>query len=523
MDYGITKNVPAFLRRHQSGIILLLILGLSFYLRVFHLGQRVIWYDEADSIATATNTDYWLHWSPVNFKPLYFWILGIWINAFGVSPFALRMLSVIFGCLAVPFIYLLGKNTLGAKIGLLAAFLIAISPFHIFHSQQIRQFTLVSLLSIGSIFFFMAYLKRQTLKPLVGNVICIIVLLLTYPSGFLILISQMVIVAFRKVKYKKTWVIAMALMLGFMAWEALLIKLNHVDRSLFWVESPGACFFRELFAVFIMGGATYGLGDSAVFFQGVYEKFKFLKIVDATGLVIFGPLFLWGIMMLLRKNIGKSIALLFALPLIIAFLESYYFINFFIIKHMIIILPIFILILSYSIFSLSEKFRIFAVVILTLMSLVSIYVIYREDLNINWESPAAFIRNHAQEGDAVVLATSKEIAPFLYYFRPTTKTVLNDIAYEGKNVGGFYVEHFDEQGLDLILVKENGARGYNELREDFLCKLPLLDERQRVWFVISKWVVSEDLSFMTAQLLRRGFKTTYRLDEKGVTSLLLTR
>ncbi len=73
-----------------------------------------------------------------------------WIGLLGADPVALRLLSVIFGFLAIPAIYLAARRLFGgSRVPLLAAFLLAINPMHVFYSQEVRMYGFVALLSIG--------------------------------------------------------------------------------------------------------------------------------------------------------------------------------------------------------------------------------------------------------------------------------------------------------------------------------------------------------------------------------------
>jgi len=67
---------------------------------------------------------------------------------FGESEFVLRLPSVIAGVLCVPAMYVLGKMAYGRNAGLLAAFLVATSSYHVYHSQIARYYAMVMLLSI---------------------------------------------------------------------------------------------------------------------------------------------------------------------------------------------------------------------------------------------------------------------------------------------------------------------------------------------------------------------------------------
>jgi 4-amino-4-deoxy-L-arabinose transferase-like glycosyltransferase len=66
-----------------------------------------------------------------------------------------RWLSVAFGCLTIPVIYKLGCQ-LGKRkdLGLWSAFLLAVSPFHIWYSQEARAYTLFYLIAASALYCF---------------------------------------------------------------------------------------------------------------------------------------------------------------------------------------------------------------------------------------------------------------------------------------------------------------------------------------------------------------------------------
>ena len=136
----------------RAGVLLLaLFVLLAFALRVLRLDFQPLWWDEGYSVWFATHplgqmaalTAQDIH------PPLYYALLHGWIGLFGAGPVSLRLLSVLFGVLAIPAIYLAGRRMLSHRAALLAAFLLAISPLHVYYSQEVRMYGLVALLSIG--------------------------------------------------------------------------------------------------------------------------------------------------------------------------------------------------------------------------------------------------------------------------------------------------------------------------------------------------------------------------------------
>lgn len=153
------RNLPG----KVNFISLLLITFLAFVLSLYHLDQQSLVYDEGFSIYLArqslleiidrTAAD--IH------PPLYYYLLHFWLRAMGHSEFALRFLSLLFGVLLVPLAYTMGMRLFNRSAGLLAAFLVAISPFRLWYCQEVRMYTLVTFLCLLSSFLLL-YISGPT-------------------------------------------------------------------------------------------------------------------------------------------------------------------------------------------------------------------------------------------------------------------------------------------------------------------------------------------------------------------------
>lgn len=74
-----------------------------------------------------------------------------WLALVGDSEFALRFLSVWWGVLAVALLYRLGRRLrLGPGVSALAALLLALSPYAVWHSQDARMYTMSLALTLAS-------------------------------------------------------------------------------------------------------------------------------------------------------------------------------------------------------------------------------------------------------------------------------------------------------------------------------------------------------------------------------------
>ena len=128
-------------------LILLAITLVGGGLRIFQIANKSLWLDEAFSV--------WLGWQPLGqmwgwllridqHPPLYYVLLHFWMYL-GDSAGMVRLLSALLGTLTIPVIYLLGRRLLGLRAGLLAAAILALSPFHVRFAQETRMYTLLTL------------------------------------------------------------------------------------------------------------------------------------------------------------------------------------------------------------------------------------------------------------------------------------------------------------------------------------------------------------------------------------------
>ncbi len=132
--------------------LLVLIMLLAFALRTLRLNFQPLWWDEGYSVyfasmnlpemAEATSLD--IH------PPFYYALLHGWIAVAGPSPVALRLLSVAIGTLTIPIFYCFSRLLAGEVTALIAALLLAFSPFHVYYSQEVRMYGLVTLLGLGA-------------------------------------------------------------------------------------------------------------------------------------------------------------------------------------------------------------------------------------------------------------------------------------------------------------------------------------------------------------------------------------
>lgn len=115
-------------------------------LRVLLLDNKGLRFEETFSVwLSSHNVVDMLQWIVKidNHPPLYYLLLHYWIALNGDAAATIRQLSVLFGAATIPIVYLIGKRISGTTMGLVAAVILAFSPFNIRLAQETRMYTLL--------------------------------------------------------------------------------------------------------------------------------------------------------------------------------------------------------------------------------------------------------------------------------------------------------------------------------------------------------------------------------------------
>ncbi len=141
-----------------TNIALVLVIILGIILRFYKLGAQSFWVDEIASINYAKRGYYGEGHPPVSFI-----ILLYFIETFGENEFIARLPSCLFGIATIPVVYLFGRQLFSEKEGLVASFIISISPWHIRWSQEARMYTELTFFTILALYFFYHAIYKENL------------------------------------------------------------------------------------------------------------------------------------------------------------------------------------------------------------------------------------------------------------------------------------------------------------------------------------------------------------------------
>ena len=143
---------PGWVRRTTGAVsaawIVAGITVLALGVRLAGLDARPVWADEAMSAYWASfplSTIPGLLLQNESHPPLYYALLHFWLWL-PQNDLVLRLPSPIFGALTVPSTFAIGRHLAGARVGVLAAAMLAIQPLAVWHSQEARPYALLTLL-----------------------------------------------------------------------------------------------------------------------------------------------------------------------------------------------------------------------------------------------------------------------------------------------------------------------------------------------------------------------------------------
>ena len=165
----------------STTLVMVVLSAIALALRFWHLGD---WGLDSDEVFTLRDS---IRIRPTNPRPL-----GYLLNHYLVRPimpldeFGLRVLPALFGSLAVPAVYLIGRRLIGNRAALLAALLLAFSPLHVIYSQFGRYWALVFLLCSIYPYAFYLGIKERNRSLLILGIVTGFLASLAHPASVLL-------------------------------------------------------------------------------------------------------------------------------------------------------------------------------------------------------------------------------------------------------------------------------------------------------------------------------------------------
>jgi mannosyltransferase len=121
------------------------IVALSAALLFYDLGTKSYWIDEYNNVNIAALPDFRSVTQGIldSFQrqpPAYFWMQHIWVQLFGTGEGQARTLNVWLGLASIVLVFMLARQLFGPDVGLVTAYLLAISPMFVLYARMARYY-----------------------------------------------------------------------------------------------------------------------------------------------------------------------------------------------------------------------------------------------------------------------------------------------------------------------------------------------------------------------------------------------
>jgi len=475
----------------------LAILLCGLLLRLYNLGKCSFWYDEASSfllgpkylLAGLRNSS--IIGPALSLFPflVHFW------KYLGKSEFILRLLPMVFGVFSIIGIYMVAKLLFNKKIAWLSAFILSISPFHVYYSQELKYNTLIVFLSIFSIYFYIKSLEENRPIFWLAFIAFTVLDIYTFFITLFLLISLNVHYFFFFNKYKKLiykWLVTQVIILFLLIpWIIIIFKqiLNPAPFStIAFIQRP------SLLTLFY-SWQIFNIGFGAPFF-----------IYFSTFLLCLW-LFIFGILSIAAEKEKRDLLLAwFLMPPFLIYLLSLIIKPIFLHRTLIYVTPAYYIILACGLARIKKKLVWIPLSLFTLLSLVSLRnqfnnllplpsIPYHPAVFVKIENKLAadYIESNFQKGDIIGHLSFYTLLPFIYYHSDKfEEKCVSKI--DGYNMR-FYHLHSDPTFQKRF--------GFTDIKE-------FIKDNKRIWLVISSFGATEKPFLIEGKKLKQAKE---RLDE----------
>jgi mannosyltransferase len=417
--------------REASLLPLALVLGLV--LRLYDLGAESIWVDEVDSI----------HWARLGLRellaelsqsvhpPLYFVILHYWVALFGDSEFSVRLPSVVFGVLALPMIYKVGELLFGKRVGAFSALILATSLFHISWSQEARGYSLVALLALASMYFFIRLRENGRLILRVGYVLASSLLAYTHYYGLFVLAAQTAYVCMISALSERRprigaagwFMLQGAVAALYLPWAPRLLRQFLTVQAGYWIPTPTLrsvigsfleyCGYSRALLLCFLGLTASGL----VALSRARGKFSGRAVLDSV------ESYAWTLRPAsVRENV--LVLLWLAVPIAVPFALSRISAPIYYTRYTIAASLAFYILAARGLERIGNSaVRFLALMLILAASLTSVRDYYVEPAKREWREAANYLDRIAKPGDLLLFNDGGESSLFAYYSRRSDLSV----------------------------------------------------------------------------------------------------
>lgn len=402
--------------------LLLVLLLIGIILRVYGLGEQNYWYDEfitfevvkgsLDSIISGSR------------PPLYFIFMHFWVENFGVSEFATRLLPVIFGICSIVLIYYIGNSLFEQKVGILSAFFMSVSKFQIYYSQELRYYSLYQLLTLISFLFYIRFLKSKSY--LYAALYILSTILVYYSHDFAVLIIAVqnlyILIKYRTLRtIIPRWLLSQFIIFLGIAPRFIETFSNKAigEGGPNWIPAPNI--YSPLNAVYNYVGLTFNIhksifDDIAIIFLLIGTLIYFFiigrqKWMESLNQLIISFKHGWNI-----KSETILVILWFFVPISLLLIMSEFIKPMYVSRYVICSAPAFYILLALLMTKINKVIPIF-IILITYAILISpgLYDYYTIPAREDWKEVGSYIKANDKTRMPIVLISFISLPSFNWY------------------------------------------------------------------------------------------------------------
>lgn len=390
-------------------------------LRFYALGAESLWFDEAYSVWVSRHSVGWhiaLSMQRI-FPPLYYLLFHFWLRL-GSSEFAVRALSALVGLGSIVAVYALAKQLFDQATALVSALLLAVSPLHLWYSQEARMYILVAALGLCSAHFMWLTVRSGTRGQWAAYVFSTALLMNTHYFAIFLVPFQNAYVLYLLLRKRIGWPFARRwltsqVLVGLLSVVGLAGIFSSESTYWWglldtWHGAPGIAELLNLWFSFSLGTTARG------------------ALIYWSGLLVFG-MCLAGSWLSFRRD-GVSLAiddglvfttLYLVVPLGTVFVLSQ-FQSFWVLRYIFPFLPPYCILIARGLTRMpSRTIQTALLGAVVLLSLWPIANTYRYEQKENWRAAVQYIQAREQPGDVIMLVDEDIWLPFEHYYRGETR------------------------------------------------------------------------------------------------------
>ncbi len=432
--------------------LLILILLLGSFLRIYNIGNESFWGDESATVYTTqqkasdiiediytTSVHASEYFESGGMPPFYFVIANYWTRLVGLSEAKLRFLSAIFGVISIYIVFLIGKAIFDNRVGLVSALIVSINYLHIQYSQEARPYSLVVLLTLLTVYFIINALKQQKIVYWFAYTLSAVLLIYTHYFGFFILLFEYLYVLIFWKTYKRSFkniiLSSIGIFILYLPWIPALFR--QITESTGWLGMYlGRNIMYNLIKIFIQFNSWFTPDFQtrtilSPIYHGTFNIFNinFLSWITIISVLLLTALLSWYFIKaasIKNKNISIGnlkdrryifLLLWFLMPILIPIaitLMSPQSPIFGLVKYVIFASPAYYLIASKGIID-SKRYSTI-LVLLIILSILPLHSYYSNVDKQQWKETAEYLKNNRTADQVIFVNMPHSVASLSYYY-----------------------------------------------------------------------------------------------------------